>query len=81
MKLGELVARTARRFNAARLHYGHGTDNARDEAAYLVLRGLDLPFHADARIPVNHADLRRVEKLIARRIRERIPTAYQLKEA
>jgi ribosomal protein L3 glutamine methyltransferase len=81
LKLGELVRQTARRFAAAKLHYGHGTDNARDEAAYLVLRGLDLPFHADAGIPVNDADLRRVEKLIARRIRERIPTAYLLKEA
>ena len=81
MKLGELVRQTARRFAAAKLHYGHGTDNARDEAAYLVLRGLDLPFHADAGIPVNDADLRRVERLIARRIRERIPTAYLLKEA
>jgi ribosomal protein L3 glutamine methyltransferase len=81
LNLGELVAQTARRFSAARLHYGHGTDNARDEAAYLVLRGLDLPFHADARIPVDDTDLRRVGKLIARRIRERIPTAYLLKEA
>jgi ribosomal protein L3 glutamine methyltransferase len=76
-----LVARTARRFAAARLHYGHGTDNARDEAAYLVLRAMDLPFHAGARIPVGDADLRRVAKLVARRIRERIPTAYLLKEA
>ena len=81
MKLGELVTQTARRFKAARLHYGHGTDNAHDEAAYLVLRALDLPFHADARIPVNDADLRHVEKLVERRIRERIPTAYLLKEA
>jgi ribosomal protein L3 glutamine methyltransferase len=81
LKLGELVTQTARRFASAKLHYGHGTDNARDEAAYLVLRGLDLPFHADAGIPVNDADLRRVEKLVARRIRERIPTAYLLKEA
>ena len=81
MKLGELVTQTARRFASAKLHYGHGTDNARDEAAYLVLRGLDLPFHADAGIPVSDADLRRVEKLIARRIRERIPAAYLLKEA
>jgi len=81
LKLGDLVGATAKRFAAAKLHYGHGTDNARDEAAYLVLRALDLPFHADARIPVNDADLRRVERLIARRIRERIPTAYLLKEA
>jgi ribosomal protein L3 glutamine methyltransferase len=81
LKLGKLVAQTTRRFNAARLHYGHGTDNAHDEAAYLVLRALDLPFQADADIPVNDADLRRVEKLVQRRIRERIPTAYLLHEA
>lgn len=81
MKLGELVAQTARRFVVARLHYGHGTDNAYDEAAYLVLRALDLPFHADARIPLNDVDLRRVEGLVRRRIRQRIPTAYLLKEA
>jgi ribosomal protein L3 glutamine methyltransferase len=81
LKLGQLVAQTARRFAAAKLHYGHGTDNAQDEAAYLVLRALDLPFHADARIPVNDADLRDVEKLVQRRIRERIPTAYLLNEA
>lgn len=81
MNLGELVKETARRFAAAKLHYGHGTDNANDEAAYLVLRALDLPFHADARIAVDDADLRHVEKLAQRRIRERIPTAYLLKEA
>ena len=75
------MARTAKRFAAAKLHYGHGTDNARDEAAYLVLRGLDLPFHSDARIAVNDADLRRIESLVRRRIRDRIPTAYLLNEA
>ena len=81
MNLGQLVTRTAKRFAAAKLHYGHGTDNAHDEAAYLVLRALDLPFHADARIPVSEADQRRVEKLVGRRIRERIPAAYLLNEA
>jgi len=81
LNLGELVRQTARRFAAARLHYGHGTDNAYDEAAFLVLRALDLPFHADERIPVNDVDLRRVAKLVRHRIRDRIPTAYLLKEA
>jgi ribosomal protein L3 glutamine methyltransferase len=81
LKLGELVRRTARRFAAARLHYGHGTDNAHDEAAYLVLRALGRPFHADTDIPVGDAALRRVDKLASRRIRERIPTAYLLNEA
>lgn len=81
MNLGELVRQTARRFAAARLHYGHGTGNAHDEAAYLVLRALDLPFHAEGRIPLDAMDLRRVARLVRRRIRERIPAAYLLKEA
>lgn len=75
------MTQIAKRFAAAKLHYGHGTDNAHDEAAYLVLRALDLPFHADARIPVSDADQRRVEALVRKRIRERIPTAYLLNEA
>ena len=78
MILGELVERTEKRFKAARLHYGHGTDNPRDEAAFLVLRGLGLPFDADLN---RAADPMRVEKLIQRRIKERIPSAYLLNEA
>ena len=78
MKLRELIRRTARRLAAADLHYGHGSDNPRDEAAFLVLRGLDLPFDADLG---SEADPRRIEELLERRIRERIPTAYLLKEA
>ena len=78
MKLGDLIQHTARRFTRARLHYGHGTDNAHDEAAFLVLRGLRLPFDADLAQAV---DARRVETLVRRRIEERIPAAYLLKEA
>jgi ribosomal protein L3 glutamine methyltransferase len=76
--LGELIERTARRFQKARLHYGHGTDNAREEAAWLVVRGLGLPFKSRMDREV---DERRIEKLIQRRITERIPTAYLLSEA
>ena len=78
MKLGELIQHTARRFTRARLHYGHGTDNAHDEAAFLVLRGLGLPFDADLE---RSARPERVEALIQKRIEERIPAAYLLKEA
>ena len=78
MKLAALIAQTERRLRTARLHYGHGTDNPRDEAAYLVLRGLGLPFDA----PLDQeADPRSIEKLVKDRIDKRIPVAYLLKEA
>lgn len=78
MKLGELITQTARRFARAKLDYGHGTDNARDEAAFLVLRGLGLPFDANLNRTVSPA---RLEGLVQRRIDERIPAAYLLSEA
>ena len=78
MKLRQLIARTAKRLAAARLHYGHGTDDARDEAAFLVLRSLKFPFDADLEADV---DPKRVDHLLQRRIRERIPAAYLLNEA
>jgi len=78
LTLGELIQQTVARFTRARLHYGHGTDNARDEAAFLVLRGLDLPFDANLD---RSARPERVERLIRQRIEQRIPAAYLLKEA
>ena len=79
MTLGELIARVESRFSATPLCYGHGTDDAHDEAAWLVLRGLGLPFDADLSAPA--ADVERIERLAERRVRERIPVAYLLKEA
>ena len=78
MNLEQLIGATEKRLKAARLHYGHGTDSARDEAAFLVLRGLGLPFDADLSGP---ADPRRIEALVRKRIRQRIPAAYLLNEA
>jgi len=78
LKLGRLIAQAEQRLRAARLHYGHGTDNPRDEAAYLVLRGLGLPFDADLDRDV---DEHRVESLLRQRVEKRIPAAYLLKEA
>ena len=37
MNLGDLIQDIAQRFDAARLSYGHGTDNSWDEAVYLAL--------------------------------------------
>jgi ribosomal protein L3 glutamine methyltransferase len=78
LTLAELIQKTESRLKAARLHYGHGTDNPRDEAAFLVLRGLKLPFDTDLNTDV---DPKRVEHLLERRIKERIPAAYLLNEA
>jgi ribosomal protein L3 glutamine methyltransferase len=76
--LRELIERTAARLRKARLHYGHGTDNARDEAAWLVKRGLGLPFDTPLDRQVDEG---KIARLVHRRIKERIPTAYLLNEA
>lgn len=74
----------ASRFAEAGLHYGHGTDNAIDEALVLVRHALhldhDLPreFYA-ARL--TDAEKRAVVELIERRISERVPAPYLTGEA
>jgi len=81
LTLGELISSTERRFRAARLHYGHGTHNARDEAAFLVLRALRLPFEVDLSRTVTRPQERNIESMIRRRIKQRIPVPYLLNEA
>lgn len=84
MKVGEVLREIARAFRAARLHFGHGTGSARDEAAWLV--GYVLGIHPgdvglSPSLDVSPQDLRRIRTLAVRRLRERIPLAYLLKEA
>jgi len=79
--LGEFIRDTEKRFKAARLHYGHGTGSARDEAAFLVLRGLGFSFDADLRLEVSEERQKQIESLIRKRIEKRIPVAYLLSEA
>jgi len=82
--VGGLVQEGTRRFRAARLEYGHGTVNPRDEAAYLTLHALKLPLDTPARAftrAVSQRDAQRVRKLFDRRIRSRKPSAYLTKEA
>ena len=78
------VFRVEREFRAARLCYGHGTDNPRDDAAFLVLRALGLPFDCAPGLldePVSKVQATRLADLARRRIRERRPVAYLLQEA
>lgn len=79
-----LIRETARRFRAAKLFYGHGTSTPGDEAAWLVLHALRIPFEDSAshsRCVPSGVELLRVERLVERRIRERIPVAYLIHEA
>ncbi len=67
------------RFNEAGAAFGHGTDNAHDEAAYLILHTLNLPL--DMLAPYLDAKLLEAEKeevlaVIERRAVEHIPAAY-----
>jgi len=72
------------RFGEARLAFGHGTTNAYDEAAYLLLHALHLPLDRlepflDARLTQN--ERARVAQLLDRRIEQRVPAAYLTHEA
>lgn len=81
MTLGELIRDTEKRFRAAELSYGHGTSNARDEAAFLVLRALRLPFESSPEKEIGAQAVKQVGSLIRKRIDKRIPAAYLLNEA
>ena len=72
------------RLNAAQAALGHGSDNAWDEAVYLVLHALHLPPDTldpflDAR--VLDSERAAVLDLIDRRVDERVPAAYLTREA
>ncbi|MGO9446515.1 MAG: 50S ribosomal protein L3 N(5)-glutamine methyltransferase [Thiobacillaceae bacterium] len=72
------------RFNRAELFFGHGSDNAFDEAAYLILHTLHLPL--DRLEPFMDANLTQdegseLEAVIRRRVEERVPAAYLTHEA
>ena len=80
----DLVRFAVSLFNEEKLFFGHGSANAFDEAAYLVLHTLKLP--PDKLEPFFDAKLTSVERdavlnVIARRVRERIPAAYLTNEA
>ncbi|MFO1435787.1 MAG: 50S ribosomal protein L3 N(5)-glutamine methyltransferase [Gammaproteobacteria bacterium] len=80
----ELIYYGERRFKRAGIFYGHGTQEALDEAVYLVLRGLDLQFGcSDEELdsPLKPAAVAKIKDLLQQRIDTRKPAAYLLHEA
>lgn len=72
------------RFNEAGLVFGHGTDNALDEAAALVLHALHLPPDLPAEwlgAALTRSERETVAALLRRRLDERVPAAYLTGEA
>jgi ribosomal protein L3 glutamine methyltransferase len=79
-----LIEAGARQLAEAGVAFGHGTDNAFDEAVWLVLWRLGLPLDeldAVAERPVSPADAARIGELFAQRIQTRKPAAYLTREA
>jgi ribosomal protein L3 glutamine methyltransferase len=82
--VGAAIERCARAMRRARVHFGHGTDNARDEAAELVFFAAGLA-HADGNAVYDRiltARRRaRIDSLLERRIAQRMPLAYLTRRA
>ncbi len=82
MTLADLIAEAARRLDAAGVAYGHGTTNAYDEAAWLVLWQLGLPLDVDIDTEgTREVDPQAALALIDKRIATRQPAAYLTREA
>lgn len=79
-----LIRQYSDQFAAAGLTYGHGTDNALDEAAWLVFAGLDLSQQnatAEYQKSVTQDAIAPLDAIAERRIAERVPLAYLLQQA
>jgi ribosomal protein L3 glutamine methyltransferase len=80
----DLIRWGASRMNEAGLHFGHGTANAIDEAAALVLHSLHLPPDLDGEFlqaTLTPLEKRTVFNLLERRVQERKPAAYLMNKA
>jgi ribosomal protein L3 glutamine methyltransferase len=77
--LEAVLERSTRRLARARLHYGHGTEGARDDAAALLWHVMRLAHPAPAAVYRRRVSVRAqaaLEALLLLRIRERVPAVY-----
>jgi ribosomal protein L3 glutamine methyltransferase len=77
--VGAAIERCARALKRARVHFGHGTDNAHDEAAEMVFFAARIEHAEGSRAyarPLTVRRRERIDELLQRRITERLPLAY-----
>ncbi|MDX1823352.1 MAG: 50S ribosomal protein L3 N(5)-glutamine methyltransferase [Thiohalomonadales bacterium] len=82
--LRDMILRGEQVLDEAGVYFGHGTDNALDEAAWLVSHAIGLPpTFSDAELEqlLTLDQQRAVEELLQRRVQERLPAAYLTHEA
>jgi ribosomal protein L3 glutamine methyltransferase len=82
--LGELAAFACREFERAGLSFGHGTDNALDDAVYLIRHALKLPKRETtlaAGAPLTALQLHAALSVLEQRVLRRCPSAYLTREA
>lgn len=88
MNLLNLIEQSAQQLEQAAVSFGHGTTNAFDEAAWLVLWSLGLPLDTDFysedsphNTALSQADIARAATLLEARVSTRKPAAYLTHEA
>ncbi len=82
--LRDMIHFGAASFDAVSLYYGHGTDNALDEAAYLAFFALkEAPDYSDEKLDMelSETDIKTINKFFLERIETRKPAAYLTHEA
>ncbi|GGQ28589.1 50S ribosomal protein L3 N(5)-glutamine methyltransferase [Shewanella litoralis] len=82
--IGDMLRWAVSRFNDANIYYGHGTDNAWDEAIALVFHALHLPEEIGQQVILSNltsSEKHKIVELIIRRVRERLPVPYLTNKA
>ncbi|NRD74370.1 50S ribosomal protein L3 N(5)-glutamine methyltransferase [Shewanella sp. VB17] len=82
--IGDMLRWSVSRFNDANIYYGHGTDNAWDEAIALVFHALHLPEEIGQQVILSNltsSEKHKIVELIVRRVRERLPVPYLTNKA
>ncbi|MBB1381718.1 50S ribosomal protein L3 N(5)-glutamine methyltransferase [Shewanella frigidimarina] len=82
--IADMLRWAVSRFNDANIYYGHGTDNAWDEAIALVFDALHLPEDIGQQVILSNltsSEKHKIVELIIRRVRERLPVPYLTNKA